>query len=425
MNQAVHEEQITVLPGNWAPPGSRPVELVFRTVGERTSNLALDLALRHVQPQRAHVIRNVKPFARAVRRMLDELDHSCSHVVFVDADCLILEDLRPFLDTNDLPCVDAYGHDRFRRRIHCGARITRIDVVRAMAARPAPSDARGATLWPEGYLVGAVLRDLGLTWQYKDFHILHDHFQRYRDLFAKYALCQLRSRAGIRRHLLAESMARWGPEPEFTAARLGVQHAAATVDEGAGAEEIARYLRDLPLIAPGEVAAQGLTELDGEAGSQDVTAALAADPVGLAPPAAPFKVFGIGLPGTGTQSLNRALHVLGFSALHDAHPTARPLEEFPALRHYDGMTGATAAARAEELDRAWPGSKFVLTVRAQDHPDHVRRISAHFAARPDDLLVLDLAHGHGYPELAAFLGVPTPGQPFPHRPGRPTREVPS
>lgn len=425
MNQAVHEKRISILPGSWAPPGSRPVELAFRTVGERTSRLALDLALRNVQPQRAHVIRNVKPFARAVRRMLDELDHSCSHVVFVDADCLILEDLRPFLDDNDLPCVDAYGHDRFRKRVHCGARISRIDVVRAMAARQPPPDARGVALWPEDYLVGAVLRDVGLTWQYKDFHILHDHFQRYRDLFAKYALCQLRSREGIRRQLLAESMAGWGPQPEFTAARHGVQHAAETVDESAGAEEIALYLRTLPLIAPGEVAALGLTELGGEADVAEVEAALAADPVGLAPPSAPFTVFGVGLPGTGTQSLNRALHVLGFSALHDPYPAARPLAQLPALRHYDGMTGATAAARVEELDRTWPVSRFVLTIRADEHPDHVRRTTAYFTDRPSDLLVLDITRGQGHPELAAFLGVPTPAQPFPRRPSRPTREVSS
>ncbi|MFE6684871.1 hypothetical protein ACFVFQ_00185 [Streptomyces sp. NPDC057743] len=425
MHQAVQEEQITTLPGTWAPPGSRPVELVFRTVGERTSALALDLALRHVRPQRAHVVRNVKPFARAVRRMLDELDHSCSHVVFVDADCLILEDLRPFLDANDLPCVDAYGHDRFRGRIHGGARISRIDVVRAMAARQPPSDARGVTLWPEGYLVGAVLRDLGLDWQYKDFHILHDHFQRYRDLFVKYALCQLRSREGDRRQLLAESLARWGPGPEFTVVRHAVRHAATTIGEGAGADEIARYLRRLPLIAPGEVAALGLTERDGEADLADVTAALAADPVKLAPPTAPFRVFGVGLPGTGTRSLNRALHALGFSALHDPHATPRPLADIPALPHYDGLTGASAAARVQELDRTWPGSRFVLTVRAPERPDHVRRTAAYFADRPDDLLVLDLARGQGYPELAAFLGVPAPARPFPHRGGRPTREDPS
>src|SRR5262249_8594919 len=51
-----------------APPSGKPIELVFRTVGERTSDLALSLAIQHVQPTKVHVIRDVKPFALAVRR---------------------------------------------------------------------------------------------------------------------------------------------------------------------------------------------------------------------------------------------------------------------------------------------------------------------------------------------------------------------
>ena len=54
------------------------------------------------------MIRNVKPFALAVQRTLT-IAYQCSHVVCVDADCLILEDLRQFLDANELLFVASLG----------------------------------------------------------------------------------------------------------------------------------------------------------------------------------------------------------------------------------------------------------------------------------------------------------------------------
>ncbi len=151
MSGATQEGIVETLDGSWAPPGSRKIELVFRTVGERTTDLALALALAHVKPQRAHVLRDVKPFARAVRRML-ELPHDCTHVVHMDADCLILEDMRPFLDQNELPYVDCYVRDRFRGRIHCGVHITASEIVRKMAELPEPEDDLAYVLRPESRL---------------------------------------------------------------------------------------------------------------------------------------------------------------------------------------------------------------------------------------------------------------------------------
>ena len=58
---------VETLPGTWTPSGSRPIELVFRTSGETTEELALELALKHIQPDRAHVIRIAKPGRLAVR----------------------------------------------------------------------------------------------------------------------------------------------------------------------------------------------------------------------------------------------------------------------------------------------------------------------------------------------------------------------
>lgn len=184
-------------------------------------------------------------------------------------------------------------------------------------------------------------------------------------------------------------------------------------------------------------------------------------------------MFGIGLSRTGTHSLTQALHVLGFDTVH--YPTDRATLEtlirgdarFPLLEHYDGITDITVAPYYEDLDQAWPGSKFVLTVRdeeswlrsCRDHwaryPSswfdedekptdamqvhwflraavyasyefdagrfrhtyrrHLEQVTSYFKGRDDDLLVLDVAAGDGYEQLAPFLGVPVPAQPFPHR----------
>ena len=39
---------------------------------------------------------------------------------------------------------------------------------------------------------------------------------------------------------------------------------------------------------------------------------------------------------------------------------------------------------------------------------------AHFAGRPDDLLVLDVVGGEGWERLCPFLGLAPPDEPFPH-----------
>ena len=471
MRASVEEGRVETLEGSFAPPGARPIELVFRSVGERTSDLALELALKHVKPTRAHVIRDVKPFALAVRRML-ELEHHCDHVVHMDADCLILEDMRPFLDANTLPYVDCYVRDRFRGRIHCGVHVTRIDVVDAMRSVPEPTDDLAYVLRPESRLRNLALAELGLEKQLKSFHILHDHFQRYTDIFAKYALRELRSRTDFQRRRLEASMARWGEGTDYDVARRAVQHAASTVPEDAKAKHVELYIRNLPYLAEVEVRNMGL-EQSGQVTMGEVERAIAADPKRLGPAPARPKVFGLGLSRTGTRSLTAALHVLGFDTAH--YPTdaatlatlARGDARFPLLEHYDGITDITTVPCFEELDRQNPGAKFVLTVRDEEswlescrshwagrpaHEEgsgeehrvhmeirrflraavyasyeldeqrfvrayrrHVERVLRHFADRPGDLLVIDVAAGEGWEKLAPFVGAEVPEQPFPHK----------
>lgn len=206
------------------------------------------------------------------------------------------------------------------------------------------------------------------------------------------------------------------------------------------------------------------TSVPGTAGGQGPAASR---PSGPRP-----KVFGLGLSRTGTRSLTAALQVLGWRTVH--YPVDRATLEclargdvrFAALEHYDGITDITVAPYYEDLDHAYPGSKFVLTVRDEEswlrscrnhwshrpawqqgegeeheihmeirrflraavyasyefHEErfrrayrrHVESVKRYFADRPNDLLVLAVTAGEGFEKLAPFLGVPVPARPFPH-----------
>ncbi len=471
----VEEGEIITLDGDWAPKGGRKVDLVFRTVEERTSDLALELALKHIRPNRVFVLKNVKPFALAVRKMLT-LPHDCSHVVHMDADCLILEDMRPFLDHNDKPYVDCYVRDRFRGRIHCGVHVTSIEVVRRMAEIPPPDDDLAFVLRPESRLRNLALASLGLEKQLKTFHILHDHFQRFEDIFCKYALRELRSRDEHHKKRLEGAMGKWLPGSDTEVARHAVRHAARVVPADAKPKDVDAYIRNLPYIARVELEKLGLIQT-GKLDMEEVMAAVNADPTNLGPTKNKPKVFGLGLSRTGTRSLSAALHVLGFDTIH--YPTdqqtldtlIRGDAKFPQLDHFDGLTDITVSPYFEDLDRNYPGSKFILTVReeagwlkscsnhwsgrdayaegekgvgenehrihmeirrflraavyagyeynparfSRAYRRHVENVQRYFADRPGDLLVLNIATGEGYEKLAPFLGVPVPPSPFPHK----------
>jgi hypothetical protein len=171
------------------------------------------------------------------------------------------------------------------------------------------------------------------------------------------------------------------------------------------------------------------------------------------------KVFGIGAARTGTSSLGQALVRLGFRHTSwdpdlweryergDLEPVFGVADRFETFE--DGPWNAPVLYRA--LDRRFPGSKFVLTVREphswlasherhfsaegarliperyriRDYPSRREEILRDFEARnrevidyfydrADDLLVLDICGGHGWERLCPFLGLPDPGEPFPH-----------
>ena len=82
-----------------------------------------------------------------------------------------------------------------------------------------------------------------------------------------------------------------------------------------------------------------------------------------------FKIFGIGLSKTGTTSLHVALEILGYSSVH--YPVT--WEEFD---RYDAAHDITVASRFEELDKLYPGSRFILTLR--DLNQWLRSCENHF-----------------------------------------------
>ncbi len=174
------------------------------------------------------------------------------------------------------------------------------------------------------------------------------------------------------------------------------------------------------------------------------------------------RVFGIGLNKTGTSSLHDALTTLGYESLHWGGPAIRQFVEValeagePLLSRLDARFDAFSDIQVlskhfDLLDRQYPGSRFVLTVRPLDDwidsrrrhvennvrrqadgrydggfleadeqawraewEEHVERVRCYFAGR-DDFLELDLTVGAGWAPLCTLLGVPVPDRPFPWR----------
>ena len=174
------------------------------------------------------------------------------------------------------------------------------------------------------------------------------------------------------------------------------------------------------------------------------------------------KVFCVGFQKTGTTSLYAALTTLGLRTAvvvgRDWNAERLAAEGaalcIEAMRDYDAAQDMPWPIFFRELDEAFPGSKFILTVRDPErwfasieghfgaNPDamqafvygagaaspagnkerylevyerHERDVRAHFADRPGDLLVMDLERGDGWRELCAFLGRPVRADDFPAR----------
>ena len=172
------------------------------------------------------------------------------------------------------------------------------------------------------------------------------------------------------------------------------------------------------------------------------------------------KLFGIGLSKTGTLSLDAAFSELGLRSIHYPPAESMLTGRFAVLDAFDAASDISVSVFFRELDAAFPGSRYVLTVRdlegwldsmrahlasrdsgaytgdtpagrlrermfgcrrfdrarlIEAYHRHHTGVRAYFADRPGDLLKLNICAGEGWSKLAPFLGVPAPATAFPHR----------
>jgi Sulfotransferase domain len=99
----------------------------------------------------------------------------------------------------------------------------------------------------------------------------------------------------------------------------------------------------------------------------------------------PTRIFGIGLHKTATTSLHAALRILGYESAHwESGPWARDvwqemtgLGRSPTLERFYAASDLPISIVFKELDHAYPGSKFILTIR--DEGDWLRSVENHFS----------------------------------------------
>jgi hypothetical protein len=191
------------------------------------------------------------------------------------------------------------------------------------------------------------------------------------------------------------------------------------------------------------------------------------EPIVLGP--LPTRIWGIGMHKTATTSLHHALEILRFDSVHwkSAHWAKRVWREMnqfgrsPTLERNYAACDLPITLLYESLDKAYPGSKFILTMKdetqwlsaAKNHWDpgvnkfrsgwdndpftnrihqlvygiqtfdhavfleryrrHNAEVLDYFKDRPNDLLVMKMDEGAGWPELCNFLDVPVPDRKYP------------
>jgi len=169
------------------------------------------------------------------------------------------------------------------------------------------------------------------------------------------------------------------------------------------------------------------------------------------------KVFCIGFHKTGTTSLAVALRKLGYRVTGPNGTKDPNIEKnvmpmaYDLAEKFDAFQDNPWPIIFKELDKRFPNSKFILTLRnpqswiksqvrhfgrretpmrkwiygvgcPEGNEDiYIKRFEKHnnevmdyFRDRPQDLLVLDLTKGDGWEKLCNFLETDIPDIPFPH-----------
>lgn len=171
----------------------------------------------------------------------------------------------------------------------------------------------------------------------------------------------------------------------------------------------------------------------------------------------PEKVFCIGLHKTGTSSIGRALHILGYNVTGNIKYKKNAYEPqilgdlIARLGRFDAFQDTPWCLYYQTFFFAFPEAKFILTMRDEDawfdsmvlffgdapnamhdliydapypagnrdkyiqrYRSHNEAVKAFFSARTDRFLKMDFARGDGWSKLGEFLNCRTPNVPFPH-----------
>ena len=179
------------------------------------------------------------------------------------------------------------------------------------------------------------------------------------------------------------------------------------------------------------------------------------------------KVFCIGFHKTGTTSLKMALMQLGYRVTGPFARRDRNIGETveakarQIIAEYDAFQDNPWPIIYRFLDREYPGSKFILSLRPTDkwiasvvdhfgssqppmrewiygpgkgnpvgnedvyverYERHNREVLEYFKDRPGDLITFDISAGDGWEKLCGFLGHPVPDAPFPWKNSKQTRQ---
>ncbi|MFC1649231.1 sulfotransferase [Patescibacteria group bacterium] len=171
------------------------------------------------------------------------------------------------------------------------------------------------------------------------------------------------------------------------------------------------------------------------------------------------RIFNIGFGKSGSSSLDVAMRILGYKCAHWKHKDERLLDIITrnqqnskdllaGLEEYDYLADFDGHKYYKLIDKTYPGSKYILTLRNldtwlvsmekhvlrnQNNPDYKydfliiqkekwakfwksyqRELVEYFKARPNDFLTMNIVAGDGWDKLCAFLDVQIPNKPFPH-----------
>lgn len=164
------------------------------------------------------------------------------------------------------------------------------------------------------------------------------------------------------------------------------------------------------------------------------------------------KVFGIGDIKTGTQSLHKALKILGYRSsmfiYRDVYVEKGEDAFVQKVKkcNYDAFVDFPFGEDVlfKKIDKAIPNSKFILTLREPEafvksyenyfktspfegykktdldkrrkkFEKHNKEVIEYFKDKPDKLLKIRITEGEGWEKLCDFLDKPVPKKPFPHR----------